>query len=111
MMDAMMNAEQANVRHADEFRREFRTLVRAAVGVIMVRARDPYRAIEAIRSYAIGTATDYKNWTILNGWESYDRNNPQAAPSTDDTRSPLEASSISLSERGRLTVTGITIEG
>ena len=83
---------QASVRNADEFRDQLRILDAAAVGVVLCRTREPFRAIEAIRSYAYSKdKLEFANWTPMYGWEHYSRTDPTSAPKTDSLASPVDA--------------------
>lgn len=87
-----MTSAQASERHADQFSDQLRTLDLAAVGVILCRTREPYRAIWAIRNYAFSKdGMGFANWTHLFGWETYDRANPMAEPTQDGEKSVVAA--------------------
>lgn len=91
-MTSQMNDIQRALRNADSFRDKLHILNNAAVGVIMCRTREPFRAVEAIRQYSLSRKdTEFKHWTPLFGWESYSRTNPQDAPKTDGQNNPVAA--------------------
>lgn len=86
-----MSAEQATQRNAETFRRNLGTLNQAAIGVILCRTREPWRAIETIRASAFADRMNFRLWTISRGWATYDRQNPQADPTTDGMIDPVGA--------------------
>jgi AAA+ superfamily predicted ATPase len=90
-MNRNMSAEQQRIRNAQDFRRNLAILSQAAIGVVLVRTREPFRAIETIRDFAFAEDTDFRVWTISNGWANYDRRNPTAEPTTDNVIDPLAA--------------------
>jgi SpoVK/Ycf46/Vps4 family AAA+-type ATPase len=79
--------------HAEEFRRKLGILHHAAVGVILVRTREPFRAIESIRDFTFADPEnlEFKVWNIVYGWATYDRETPDEKPTTDNTFDPLAA--------------------
>lgn len=82
-MSRHMTTAQSTMRNAQTFRRSLATLHQAAIGVILCRTREPFRAIETMRDFAFGESLNFKVWTIADGWQSYDRNNPSAAPTVE----------------------------
>lgn len=83
--------QQQTTRNADEFRNRFSILHQAAVGVILTRSREPFRAIEAYRDFAFAEQLAYKTWTVTSGWSTWDRNNPDAEPISDNQADPFTA--------------------
>lgn len=75
-----LSSEQATIRNADEFRRQFSILSQAAVGVVMVRTREPFRAMDELRLYAHAENMGYRTWTIAHGWAIHSRANQDADP-------------------------------
>lgn len=89
---SMMNKEQKTVENASLFRQKISILHRAAVGVIMVRTREPFRAIETIRQFSQAEKLPFHAWTILRGWETYNASRPDAPPTADQsTKEPMAA--------------------
>lgn len=83
--------QQQTTRNADEFRSRFSILHQAAVGVVLTRSREPFRAIEAYRDFAFAEQLAFKTWTITSGWSTWDRNNPDAEPTSDNQADPFTA--------------------
>jgi SpoVK/Ycf46/Vps4 family AAA+-type ATPase len=91
-MNMNLTDRQATVRNADGFRDQLRILDAAGVGVILCRTREPHRAIEEIKAFAFSKpGREFGNWSMLYGWEFFNRADPLSAPTVDDTRSPVEA--------------------
>lgn len=88
---SMMNRDQKSVENAGEFRRRLSILHRAAVGVILCRTREPYRAIDTIRQFAAAEKLPFSNWTVLRGWEEYNHARPDQEPICDNLKQPVEA--------------------
>lgn len=59
------------VSNQQEFHKEMLTLYSAGVGVIVVRAKETYRAIEALRQSALAKNLTFKYWELVNGWRSF----------------------------------------
>ena len=57
-------------------------------GVILTRSREPYRAIDTLRQFAFAEKMDFRVWTILRGWETYNRANPEQPPAADNVAEP-----------------------
>jgi AAA+ superfamily predicted ATPase len=81
-MSSHLNAEQRELRNAEEYRRKLGTLHQAAVGVVLTRTREPFRLIDTLRDFAFGEGMPFKVWTLIHGWATYDPQNP-AQPETD----------------------------
>jgi SpoVK/Ycf46/Vps4 family AAA+-type ATPase len=90
-MSQNMSTEQSTARNADEFRRHLTVLHQAAIGVVLVHTREPFRAIETMQSFAFSEKLDFKVWTISRGWATHDRTNPDAEPTVDGTVDALTA--------------------
>lgn len=73
-MTTIMNDAQLTLRNADLFHNELSVMHGAAVGVTMVRAREPYRAIDAIREFAFSKKLPLYLWQITSGWQKHDTN-------------------------------------
>jgi SpoVK/Ycf46/Vps4 family AAA+-type ATPase len=86
-----MSNAQAQKKNAQEFRRQVTVLHQAAIGVIQVRTKEPYRAIEALRDFAFADNLDFRMWTILQGWQTFDKTKPTDEPSVDNVVEPLTA--------------------
>lgn len=71
MVSKTMNNEQATARNADKFRTDLSILNDAAVGVVMCRTREPYRAIDSIRGLALARKLPTRVWTVVKGWEEF----------------------------------------
>ncbi|AHC30467.1 AAA+ family ATPase [Rhizobium phage vB_RleS_L338C] len=86
MVGAQLTNEQAVVRNADGFRSKLAILDKAAVGVILCRTREPYRALDTIKDYAFGEDVECRLWTVLYGWAKYNKADPTAAPQVDNLK-------------------------
>lgn len=90
-----MSLAQATIRNDDEFTSQLAILHKAAVGVILCRTREPYRAIDCIRNFAAASSSksrlEFKTWTILHGWLTPDLNDPAKKPDADGTKDPVQA--------------------
>lgn len=90
-MSRNLSTEQASARNANTYRRSLAILNQAAIGVVLCRTREPFRAIEALRDFAHGESSDFKVWTISRGWATYNRSNPAEEPTYDNAIEPLAA--------------------
>ena len=87
-----LSKKQRFVKNAEEFRREFGNFHRAAIPIILVRTREPFRAIETLKDFAFAEpALAFKSWSVVNGWETYDKKNPKSLPETDNIIDPSAA--------------------
>ncbi len=87
-----LNNEQRRVLNADKFRGDFAILHQAAVGVIMVRTREPFRAVETLSTFAFSVeGLEFKCWSILAGWATWNRSDPSADPVSDNAIEPMAA--------------------
>lgn len=86
MVGAQLTAAQKAIRNAETFRDNLAILDRAAVGVILCRTREPYRALDAIKDYAFGEDVECRLWTTLSGWAKYKKADPTAAPEVDNLK-------------------------
>lgn len=89
-MSKNLSTEQATARNAESFSKQLSILNQAAVGVILVRTREPFRAIETIHTFASSERLSYKVWTISRGWADY-KSDPEVEPTTDNVVDPLAA--------------------
>lgn len=55
----------------EKFIDDFSTLSGAAVGVIVLRTKEPYRMLEALKDYSRAKALKFSVWKITNGWNTY----------------------------------------
>lgn len=91
-MTTMQTKDQRQVQNAATFRQKLGILHRASVSIILVRSREPYRAIEAMRDFAFAEADfDFKYWTCTGGWHTPDKARPENAPVTDNVAEILTA--------------------
>lgn len=90
-MSRNLSDAQAAHRNAADFTRQLTILHQAAVGVILCRSREPFRAIETMRNFAFSERMGFKVWTISRGWATHERNNPEADPQCDNVIDPLGA--------------------
>lgn len=79
-MTTSMTTEQANVRNADVFRTNLNVLHNAAVGVIICRTREPYRALDSIKALAFAHKLPLQFWTCLSGWTKFSADGRQEDP-------------------------------
>lgn len=87
-----MDQKRRTVRNSTEFLDAFWVLSRAAVGVTMVRTREPFRVMEVLRDSAFAQdGMDFKTWNVLYGWTSFNRRDPSAEPQVDNMVEPLSA--------------------
>lgn len=87
-----MSNEQARVLNTQQFRKKFGILHQAAIGVVLIRTKEPFRAVDALRDFAFADNMEFKLWTILQGWQSYDKSRPTDDPTADPaTTDPLAA--------------------
>ena len=84
-----LTTHQREVRNADDFRRAFTILHHAAVGVILVRTREPLRAVDVLRQFAFADNLEFKRWSVLHGWTTYNSADPSAEPQTDNNADPV----------------------
>ena len=68
-------------------------LHQTAVGVVLCRTREPYRVMAAVRDFAFAEKEpmDFKAWTILHGWATFDRLKPSDEPVCDNVAEPFAA--------------------
>lgn len=86
MATAQLSKQQAAIRNAVTFREQLAILDKAAVGVVLCRTREPYRAMETIKEYAFGEDVDCRLWTTLYGWTTFNKSDPNAAPKNDNLK-------------------------
>lgn len=75
-----------NVKNRERFYSEYSLLHASAIGVSIIRTREPFRALDTLREWAYANRLPYKVWSMLNGWNTYDPANANAAPTADNTR-------------------------
>ncbi len=91
-MARQLTEQQRTIKNADQFRSAFVNLHMAAVPVVMVRTREPFRAIDSLRELAFSEDDmQFKSWSVVHGWATYDRANPERAPQVDGITDPLAA--------------------
>jgi AAA+ superfamily predicted ATPase len=89
-MTDLPTTASAQVSNADVFRQKLGVLHIAAVAVIMVRTREPFRAIDNICNFAFAENMNCEAWTISEGWRAYNRADPNADPVVrPNTQDPL----------------------
>jgi ATP-dependent 26S proteasome regulatory subunit len=86
-----MSNEQSKVRNTEDYVHRFTTLSQAAIGVVLTRSREPFRAIEALREYAAATDNEFRVWTLSHGWATYNNQDPEAEPTYDEMADPIQA--------------------
>ena len=79
------------MKNCEAFIENLGLLNAAAVSIVFVRTREPLRAKDAIREYAYINKREYKEWSMLNGWSSYDKTNSEALPSFDSEKDLAKA--------------------
>jgi AAA+ superfamily predicted ATPase len=105
-MTQTMSDQQAAVRNTERFVSDFTVLSQAAIGVVVTRSREPFRAIDALREYAAATDNEFRVWTMSHGWALYDPRSPDSDPTYDGLADPIGAlraindSNTGFSERG-----------
>lgn len=77
-----MQTEKLNSR--EKFLEDYAIMSRAAVGVIVVRTREPYRFMDVLHDYAAQKKRQFKLWKNTRGWEVFDVNDPEADPKPDN---------------------------
>jgi SpoVK/Ycf46/Vps4 family AAA+-type ATPase len=76
----MTSTAARTVRHADEFKERLTVVSDAAIGVILIRTREPYRCQEVLQDWAVEMEMDFRVWTILTGWQQF----PQPLANADE---------------------------
>jgi len=91
-MSRNLTSAQSQLRNTEVFRRHLSVMHQAAIGVMMVRTREPFRATDAMREFAHAEdMMEYKLWTITRGWATYSRTDPEAEPVADSVTEPTAA--------------------
>ena len=90
-MTTQLSDTQRRVKNEAEFRRKLSILHKAAIGVVLCRTREPYRAIRTIRDFAVAEKTEYKKWDILTGWQTFNADDPSQPPTSDNQVEPVGA--------------------
>lgn len=70
---------------------EFKILSASGTGVFLTRAREPFRVITTLKETAVALSVEFKNWSVISGWSSYDTANPEADPQMDKLSNPQAA--------------------
>ena len=87
-----LTTAQASAKNAEAFRRKLAVLHQAAIGVILVRTREPFRAIDAMRDFTLAESNlNFQVWQITHGWEKWDRSRADAPTTKDNICDPLAA--------------------
>lgn len=65
----------------------------SGTGVLLTRAREPFRVIAALREQAMlsTVGSEFKVWNMIGGWHSYDHAKPEALPLRDKKINPQQA--------------------
>lgn len=87
----MAKQAENNLTSKEAFIAEYRTLAKAAVGVVIVRTREPYRALSSLHEFAMDNKNIFSVWKISNGWNTYDINDIEAEPKADNESAPVVA--------------------
>jgi len=75
MAKLLTSKKARTTKAADTFKSELTKLSDAAIGVILIRTREPYRCQEALYDWSLEQEKDFKVWNILAGWQSFARPN------------------------------------
>lgn len=62
-------------RNVDAFEADLTRYVNAAVGIILIRTREPVRCAEVIHRLAVKKDAQFRLWACNKGWQSYRRSN------------------------------------
>lgn len=82
----MTNAELTS---KEKFIEDISTLVNAAIGVIIVRTREPYEVMTALREYSLSTKWQFNRWSITTGFLKFPMTDAAAEPiKVDNTQPP-----------------------
>lgn len=57
--------------HVNEFKDILTKVSDAAVGVIVVRTREPYRCQDVLHSWALEQGMEFRSWNVLKGWQTF----------------------------------------
>jgi AAA+ superfamily predicted ATPase len=66
-----LTTAMAVMKNADKFRTDLSILNDAAVGVVLCRSREPFRAIDSIKGLAFARKLPLRLWSVVNGWTEY----------------------------------------
>lgn len=90
-MSVQMTSETArSIKNVEQFSDELKRYTNAAVGIILVRTREPTRCAEVIQGIAIEREARYRLWACNKGWQTYamvDREDDQVI----DTSAPINS--------------------
>jgi len=82
----MTNAELTS---KEKFIEDISTLVNAAIGVIIVRTREPYEVMTVLREYSLSTKWQFNRWSITSGFLKFPLTDATAEPvKVDNTQPP-----------------------
>lgn len=76
-------AEQPETNYA-KFLSKLSILHAAAVGVVFIRTREPLRAQDALKEWAVRNTMQFHAWSMLTGWQHYDRRDINRAPTIEE---------------------------
>lgn len=82
------------------FYSDYSTLDASAVGVTFIRTREPFRALDTLREWAYAQPLPFKLYSMLNGWNTFDPQDPTKAPTTDGVLDLAQAISMIDAVRG-----------
>ena len=108
-MTVNMDTAQATARNTEIFTNNFSTLSRAAIGVVVTRTREPFRAIEALREFAAVTENEFRVWTLYHGWALYNEREPDSDPTYDQLADPIAALRLINEPAGNFSDRGIYV--
>lgn len=87
-----LSKQQRTINNEESFRKAFVNLHLSAVAVVLVRTREPYRAIESLKDFALREKNlDFKEWWITFGWGKYSKDSIETDETTCDPVSALKA--------------------
>lgn len=85
-MSNTMTEAQSSLRNAEKFRTDLSVLHDAAVGVVLCRTREPYRALDSIKVVSFANKLPLYLWNVLNGWAKFSTDG--ACADGDNTKDP-----------------------
>tara|TARA_R110002153_G_scaffold26421_5_gene82918 strand:+ start:369 stop:1997 length:1629 start_codon:yes stop_codon:yes gene_type:complete len=78
--------------NSKQYQKEFGILSSSGVGVIVTRTTEPFRAIDALRSWAFAKDLPFNHWNVKDGWtEQNPLDSPDADPVKDGNVDPYAA--------------------
>ena len=66
------------MKSKEAYQKELKVLSSAGTGVVLTRAREPFRVIAALREMSTKSSLNYKMWNVVGGWHSYGEETDQA---------------------------------